>query len=163
MENNELFKENKRHFFLFSGFVLLIIIGIILLILRVIYGNNSICHNCIITGLTVCLLLILVFAILIYNRRLKQFLEYRNSQLENEKRRNIEMEQAKLNQDYRIETLKWDKIYQIAKLALEKEKPKDTIKNDDKDIINLPIAKSLIEAIKEIKNEIDKIEPTKTT
>lgn len=162
MENNELFKEKKQHVLLFSGFALIIIIGIILLILQIIYGYYNILHVCIITGLTICLLLILVFAILIYNQRLKQFIEYSNSQLENDKRRIFEMEHAKLNQDYRFEILKWDKIYQIAKLALEKEKPK-VVKNNDKDIINLPIAKSLIEAIKKIENEIDKIEPTKTT
>jgi len=43
------------------------------------------------------------------------------------------------------------------KLVLEKEKPEDKKTDKEKDTINIPVAKSLIEAIKEIKEEIEKI------
>jgi hypothetical protein len=163
LKGEESFNKYERLLFVYAGIVGLTLVGEILLIVQIIHEKNDICITYIIVILAVCLLLLLVLVICLFNKRLKQMLEYSFNQHENEKKRAYEKGQSEQNQEYRLETLKWEKIHQIAKLVLEKEKQKDDENDKKKDTINIPVAKSLIEAIKEIKEEIERIEPKKTT
>jgi hypothetical protein len=152
MENSELFKKVKQQVYMFIAIILLTISGIVLLIIRI-NGANDICVTCIIAGLIMCLLLILILAIWIYNQRLKQLLEYSFNQEENEKRRTYEEKQSQLNHNYRLEVLKQETFHQIVKEISEK---KENTENPKEKVIKIFINHSLIEDIKTVKDKIDK-------
>jgi heme/copper-type cytochrome/quinol oxidase subunit 1 len=167
MANEKTLKERNSHYALerivlvFGGIAAISIAGLIFLTMPI-TGENEIYLNTIFAGLVVCMILLLAFIIWLYDWRLKQILECEHTQVENDKKRALEKEQAELNHTYRLEAIKWERIHQIVKLVLEKENPKDKKTDKEKDTINIPVAKSLIAAIKEIKEEIEKTETIKT-
>ena len=67
------------------------------------------------TGLIISFLLLIILVLWTYNLRLKQLHEHDYNREENEDKRKHEKEQAKLNQEYRLEALKRDKVQQKKK------------------------------------------------
>lgn len=156
MENDEYLRKIKRYIFVYGVFVFLLIAGMILLILFCKFETN-VFLKCVFIGLAVCLVLLLAFTIWLYDQRLKQVLEYFYNREENEKKRIVEKEQSKQNYEYRLESLKWEKIQQIVKLIYEKKELNNKETDQKSDSNSISVAKSLIAVIKEIKEEIERI------
>jgi len=85
-EENKPNRMMRRISYVYGGVVIATITGIILTISHIKEDKE------IFAGLLVCLLLLLIYVISMYNQRLKQVLEYSYNEVENEKKRKRETE-----------------------------------------------------------------------
>ena len=143
----------KNYIYMFLIVILLTLIGIIIFIIKF-NADNSIYLNLIIGGLILCLIELLSIALWMFSQRFKQLLEYEHHEKENGEKRTFEDKQAMLNQDYRNKALNQDKLLQVIKEISEK---KEDTENPKEKKITFTINHSLIEDIKKVKDEIDKI------
>ena len=159
MEINDFDKNLNRR--LLTEIVLIIAIFVFVVLLWLLAKNVNLFLTIVLTSLEGGLLLLLFFIIWMNTRLLQQRAELKFKMEENDNKRKYEEEQSKLNQSYRMESLKWEISYQTAKLLTKETKSKEEDK-EKKVTINIPAAKDLISAIKEIRNQLDKDESEKT-
>ena len=157
--------ENENQIETFKNLIWVIILSSVLLTLfasigigyGIIIEENPFWLILLLAALIVILISLFIVLLWIYNLRLKQLLKYHNIAIENDKKRNHEKAQADLNHQYRVEALKFETLHQTVK---ELRKKDETDKNKDiktEEAINVLLNATLLDAIKKLKNEFDKI------
>lgn len=148
--------ETKKSHWLNTTMVILatIPVAFAILIIYLLLDENDVLFKITLSGLIILVFISSGFFSWLYFQYSKRSEDRKDLILENGKKREQEELQLKLNLYYRLEALKWEKLYSVIKEITEKKE--DTSKKNEK-TITFSINHSLIQEIKKVMNEIDKI------
>ena len=157
MANEEQFiklKHSALYYVALSSIVLIMIV----LLLALLKVERTVTQIICLSVIATVLLCSIIFLFRLDYLRQRQLIDYQNLMIENDKKRIHEKAQADLNQAYRLEALKLEKLHQIVKEISEKT-TKKSVEEDGtkKEVISTLLNNTLIDNIKQLKIEIDKI------
>ena len=151
MKKNKLFTIS-----IFIGFSILIMILLIFILKLFFKDEGNLIFIISVPTVIICLSAIIIFTVYWYIKSIDVINKLLEDMIEKEMIRKYEFDLSKNNLKFREEVEKWNQIYQITKLTNESFSKKYEHKDNPKQDIDIPIAKSLINAIKEIRKEFDK-------
>jgi len=123
-------------------------------IILFLWDVNDVLFKITLSGLIILVFISSGFFSWLYFQYVKRSEDRKDLFLENEKKREQEELQLKLNLYYRLEALKWEKLHSVIKEITEK---KEYSSKENEKTITFSINHSLIQEIKKVMNEIDKI------
>jgi hypothetical protein len=148
--------DSKKSIWLNTTMAILATIPVVvaILIILLLWDENDVFRKITLNGLIILVFISSGFFAWLYFQYVKRSEDRKDLLIENGKKREQEELQLKLNLYYRLEALKWEKLHSVIKEITEK---KEYSSKENEKTITFSINHSLIQEIKKVMNEIDKI------